>query len=142
MSQLLSSWPFLWRHKVALCRALIAVAAFRIGLLFIQYRRLARWIPAPSKHMPTPVDLHIIMWSVRVTAKVVPHASCLTQSLAAQYLCARAGHATSIRIGVARDENDGVRAHAWLIDGNGILTDRPGDLTQFTPLIDLDGVRR
>jgi hypothetical protein len=117
------------------------VAAFRIGLLILPYRKLARWIPAVSHRTPAKSEIRIIMWSVRVASTLVPYASCLTQSLAAQYLCARAGHPTSIRIGVARNDNGSVRAHAWLIDDSGILTDRPGDIAQFTTLVDLDGAR-
>lgn len=138
MSRLLSGWTYLLRYRVAVCRSLVAVIAFRIGLLLMPYRKLARWIPPVSQRTPRNAEIRAIMWSVRVTARVVPFASCLTQSLAAQYLCARAGHPTSIRIGVARNDNGGVRAHAWLIDDSGILTDRPGDITQFTPMVDLD----
>ena len=72
------------------------------------------------------------------SARLVPGATCLTQALAAQYLCAKAGHATRIRVGVTRKDDGGIGAHAWLMDQTRVLIGgRHEDLSQFARIADL-----
>lgn len=99
-------------------------------------------MPAVASTKRTRADVKRMTWAVRRTARIVPYASCLTQALSAQYLCALYGHSTQIRIGVARDEDGKIAAHAWLIDGEDVLiggTDQ--SLSRYTHLTDLDHAR-
>lgn len=67
---------------------------------------------------------------------------CLARSLAAEALLRAYGYAPEHRIGVAKEDNGGLKAHSWLeLDGDVILGDLD-DLSRFDPLPSLDAVER
>jgi hypothetical protein len=115
------------------------VAAVRLGLSFLSYRRLRTWVSPAGTAVPAdPEKLRLVSWGVRNAARVVPRASCLTQALAAQMLLARSGHRSTIRVGVATDDRGNLLAHAWLIsDGRVVIGGRSRDLRRYTALADL-----
>jgi hypothetical protein len=73
---------------------------------------------------------------VTAVAARVPRASCLTQALAATLLLARHGYAATLRVGVAKNEDGSLRAHAWLESGGETLLGGPdfGTFVQLPPL--------
>ena len=83
-----------------------------------------------------------IGWAVRQSARIVPKANCLTQALAAQYLLARSGYRSQLRLGVAKDNAGRLLAHAWLLsDGKVVVGGSSRELASFTALPDLDTKR-
>lgn len=132
-----------WRHGLLLVRCLAIVVAVRIGLSLFGYRAVLDHIARYAPRRPSSAHVHLHIWSVLHSARIVPGATCLTQALAAHYLCARSGHPTRIRIGVRRQADGRIGAHAWLIDAGGVLIgghDR--DLSDFTRLVDLQASPR
>ena len=75
-----------------------------------------------------------IAWAVRAASKGVPHATCLTQALAAQVLFVRHQYAVDLRIGVAKGEAGGLEAHAWLEHGGRVVVGNVRDLKRYTLL--------
>lgn len=67
--------------------------------------------------------------AVRAASCYVPHATCLTQAVAAQLLLARYGFASHLRLGVARDPAGAFQAHAWVERAGEVVIggDRPVD---------------
>ena len=119
------------------------VATMRLGLTFLSYRRISRLMPAALAAETTEAvsreELRRIAWGVRTAARLVPRATCLTQALAAQFLLARHGQLSRIRVGVARDVEGRFLAHAWLVsNGYIIIGGSPAELGRFTPIADLD----
>jgi hypothetical protein len=121
------------RRRLVL-RALLTVAGYRLGLDLFPFRwvqeaaargrrRSRRRVPAPEQYV----------WAVQSAARRVPRATCLTQALALQSLLAAAGHASSLRIGVAREDGGRFEAHAWLESGGRILIGAGGS-ERFTAL--------
>jgi hypothetical protein len=126
--------------KLLLLRCLPVVAVTKLGLVILSYRTLKQWIPdrVPAGHA-TIDQLRRTAWGVRNAARLVPGATCLTQALAAQFLLARAGHRSQIRIGVAKDPDGRFLAHAWLMsDGRVLLGGTSRELQRYTALADLD----
>lgn len=65
-----------------------------------------------------------ISWAISAAARRVPRASCLTQALAGTLLLAVHGHAATLRVGVAKDPDGRLQAHAWVeSEGRTILGD-------------------
>jgi len=63
-----------------------------------------------------------ISWAVRAVSRYVPSATCLAQALTLQALLSREGIHSDLAIGVARGDDTGIAAHAWLeIDGTVII---------------------
>lgn len=103
-----------------LARCLISVAASRIALSTIGYRRL----PPPRRCGDAPAPPHLVARvrsGVAWASRYVPHATCLTQAVACRYLLARQGYATTLRIGVRRDKDQTFAAHAWLLNGEEVV---------------------
>ena len=73
-------------------------------------------------------------WMSAAAARLVPYASCLTQALSGQYLLARQGNASKIRIGIERDTGTQLKAHAWLMSGDQIVLG--GSIDRFAHLVD------
>lgn len=131
-----------WRHAGLLLHALSAVAVIRLGLRLIGYQPLLRRIERARPARKPAGNVHLAMWAIRHSARLVPGATCLTKALAGQYFCVRAGHPAIVRIGVQRREGR-VAAHAWLVDDHDVLIGgQEEDLAGFTPLVDLRGAAR
>lgn len=126
--------------KLLLLRCIPLVAAIRLGLSLLSYRTLIRWLPKPDGSAPADDDeLRRVGWGVRNASRLVPRASCLTQALAAQFLLARSGRPSRIRIGVAKDAGGRLLAHAWLIsEGRVVIGGKSSELRRYRSLTDLD----
>jgi len=56
-----------------------------------------------------------LVWAVEIMSRYLPHATCLTQALAAQALLFRSGFPAQVEIGVAKDDDRRFSAHAWVV---------------------------
>ena len=103
-----------------LIRAAFLVAAIRFALWVLPFQYLRRLLldarlRSPSRARLRPVKSAArLAWGVRAAAHLVPGASCLTQALALHCFLVRAGHPSTVHIGVAREPRSGFRAHAWV----------------------------
>jgi hypothetical protein len=122
-------------RRRALIEALCVVAAIRAGLSTIGFTRLRRLLGPvlEVRGAPVPGAPARVRWAVARAARPVPGATCLTQALAAQVLLARAGHASSLRMG-ARRRNGVLEAHAWLEDGERVVYGARGDFAALPPI--------
>jgi len=118
-----------------LARCLLVVAAVRLGLTLLSYNQIRRMVTRLDAQQPAGIgDLRRVAWGVAAAARLVPYASCLTQALSGQYLLARQGNASKIRIGIERDTGTQLKAHAWLMSGNQIVLG--GSIDRFAHLVD------
>lgn len=127
-----------------LISAALLLGVIRLGLLLFPFsvvrRVVARVMPVPStlhKTQGPPIDQFV--WAVGVASRYVPQVTCLTQALALQVLLARRGHLARLRIGVLRDEERQLRAHAWVeCEGKVVLG---GSERGYTALPDFEAKR-
>lgn len=129
-----------------LLEAALQVAAIRFGLAVLPFQQLRRLIvkvtgvnSQPRAAQQTAPD--DIVWAIRVAARYIPYATCLTQAWAAQVLLERYGYTACLRIGVAKAEAGRLAAHAWL-EREGQVMIGGGQLEHYTPLLTLEGSRR
>lgn len=106
-----------------LVRALFTVALVRLGLWILHPSYLMHHIErSADKSAARPLNrspkgtasVRDIVWSVKVSSRWIPGASCLTQALSARHILARHGHESKLRVGVARSAEGGIDAHAWV----------------------------
>ena len=112
-------------ERRVLLQALLAVPAVRLALWLLPFRvvhRLVRDRPVSGR---TTASAERIVWAVTAAAARVPRATCLTQALAASLLLPRYGHDAILRVGVAKDEDGRLRAHAWLESGGATILGEP-----------------
>jgi hypothetical protein len=118
-----------------LAHCLAVVSAVRLGLTLSSYNRVRILVNRLEARNDAGIaDLRRVAWGVAAAARFVPGASCLTQALAGQYLLARQGNASKIRIGIERDTGVELKAHAWLVSGNHIVLG--GSIDGFAHLVD------
>lgn len=109
-----------WR---LLFEALSVVVVVRLALTLritdLLRSRIARF---PAGDLPSIARQREVAWSVTATSRLVPKATCLTQALAGQYLLARHGGCSVIRVTFpAFTTGSGFKPHAWLFAGPTIL---------------------
>jgi hypothetical protein len=128
-------------QRALLAEALLVVPLVRVALSLLPFRIVHRGIAAATRKLhrstsSTSRTPERITWAVTTVAARVPRASCLTQALAATLLLVRYGHAATLRLGVAKEDDGTLRAHAWLeSDGRAILGEpAPGAFIPFPPV--------
>lgn len=126
-------------ERALLPRLVPLVAVIRVALWIVDCAKVRRWLRAGWLAAAFPADLdrltpERLAWAVRTACRAVPFATCLTQSLALQFLLARSGRHSSIRIGVARPEGR-FAAHAWVECAGQTLLDRPEHAARFAEIL-------
>ena len=131
----LAALPMAERRR--LLHAAIAVAALRFALWVLPFRWACSLVEArnPELRAFDEVPASRWAWAVRVAARRIPGASCLTQALALQWLLARAGQCARIHVGVAKQGARGFEAHAWLESRGEILIGDDEPLDRFAPIL-------
>lgn len=118
-----------------LCRCLLVVAAVRLGLTLFSYNRVRAMVTRlNARQCASMGELRLVAWGVAAAARFVPGATCLTQALSGQYLLARQGNASNIRIGIERGTGEQLKAHAWLVSDDHIVLG--GSVDGFAHLVD------
>ena len=127
------------RHLLA--EAALVVPIIRLALTVLPFRTMHRVIGAATRWLrrqpsAAPRDPERITWAVSTIARRVPAATCLTQALGGTLLLVRRGHSPVLRVGVAKNDDGTLRAHAWLeCDGETILgAPVPGAFALFPPV--------
>jgi hypothetical protein len=122
-----------------LIRAAYWLAIARIMLVAIPFRRLSERLSSHCALDDLQLDpdrelLLKIGRAVAMAANSVPWRSdCFPQTIAARKLLERHGYGSTIHIGVARDEGEGLAAHAWLTCGDTVVTGG-ANLERYTEL--------
>jgi len=94
----------------------------------------------PSRHAVSDAYRHEVTWSAsRVGARMLPKRPCLTQALVAQFFLWRRGDtSTSMHIGVNKDSDGGLLAHAWLECDGRVIIGGTGSPEQYKRLDQLE----
>lgn len=105
------------------------LAGVRIGLWVLPFRSVHDAIRVfgsrpPSRDAGDP-PVERIVWAVGAADRLVPRTTCLVRALAAQALLARCGHASQLRLGVARGSGRVFEGHAWLEQDGRVLIGGP-----------------
>jgi hypothetical protein len=104
-----------WRLK-----ATAAVLVFPPLLHAVSLASLTRWIERrPARPAPDPkaVEADLAEWIDRLLSRLPRpwRKTCLKRAFVLYYLLRRAGRPAELRIGVRRDQEGKLAAHAWLV---------------------------
>ena len=118
--------------RAALCVPLCAVSVRLLGL-----QRTRHWIErALTRRTAATPRAEAIAHAVRALERIRWYSpvggTCLTRSLALQWLLGRSGIRTDLRIGV--ETAAGLAAHAWIECDGVVLNDVPDVATRYAPL--------
>lgn len=130
-----------YRHGPLLAVSFVLVVLTRITLSLrghLPALAAIRRVKESGSISPRPQTVASIVWAVRHTSRLVPAATCLTQSLVTRFLLAQNGHESKIRIGVASGEDGKFEAHAWVLyDGIIIIGGSDESVSRYQPMVDL-----
>ena len=120
---------------------LMVVSLVRLGLWVTSYQRLRRLLLRPCPIDPQHDRLRTVARIVRAvgrTARLVPDGSCLTQTISCQALLSWIGIPSTIAIGVRKDGEGDIKAHAWLIWNDRVaLQGNDGSVQVFSKILEL-----
>lgn len=129
-----------WSDRYLLIKVALLLGIIRIALLLLRFSIVRRLLTRLSRQFHTvSVDKvsyqKRIIWAVKVAGRrLLGDKPCLPQALTVQYLLDRMGKSTVLRIGVAKDMEDQLIAHAWVeCDGEIIIGGRFSRFV-YTPL--------
>jgi len=125
---------------LVLC-TLLLVGAIRLALWVVPFRRVRQFMRACERapfRVPAEMPVSRLVWAVRAASRRIPMASCLTQSLALQFLMIRAGRSSQLHIGVKKDPQTGFQAHAWVEHGGCTLLSTPSEIVGYSPILALE----
>jgi hypothetical protein len=140
--RLIASFPPERRRLIL--EALPLVVAIRLALWVFPSPSLLRFVSrrversGRSGRTKSAQPVERLAWAVRVVSRRVPHATCLTQALAAQLLLARYGCASSLQLGVRYDEDERFDAHAWVVVEGAVIIGGDG-LDRYIAMPELRG---
>jgi hypothetical protein len=110
----------------------------RLAIVILPFRRIA---PFLGRNMAQSLEaeesanrelLDKISWAVTTASRQLPwECLCLAQALAGKAMLKRRGVTSTLYLGLAKDEEASLRAHAWLRCGNRILTGER-EMAEFT----------
>jgi hypothetical protein len=102
--------------------------------------RLSHWARPRTDAAPAPDFTQRAVWAVTTASRKIPSTqTCLFQALALRVLLGRQNIPCTLHIGVARDEANEFKAHAWVESGGDIVIGETSDLADYTRLPPLEG---
>ena len=128
-----------WIGIYGLCFAV--VLAVRIGLWTTRYQRIRAVLVRPCGPDPQVERINTVARIVRAvsrSARLIPDASCLTQSIATQALLSWKRIPSVISMGVLKDDQAVLRVHAWVVWNDEVILEGDEDsVRDFSKILDL-----
>ena len=138
------------RERRAVARAACLIWTIQIALAVLPFRHVLRAVgrlarPAGSGSGPSAgssqFDRDLAVWSVEAAGRrLLSRNPCLPKALAVLTLFRRAGIDAELRLGVAREGEDPMRAHAWVESEGKVVIGGDVPLEEYTPLPALDRI--
>jgi hypothetical protein len=126
-------------EKLLFLQTMFVLASVTLGLRAIPWLKLqsfllqlANWhVPSVARRRVSPRS---ITRSIRAASHYIPKATCLPQALTAQHLLIWNGYPADFQIGVAKDANGKLEAHAWVTSQNKIIVGGEQTINRFVSL--------
>lgn len=128
------------QSRTLLIQAFLWLSLIHVGLRVIPLRHLhsvVKWAIANATHQKPSDEIQIenIIWAIETATSYVPgHPKCLARALSTKILMHQYGYPCNLQVGVAKDRNAGLSAHAWIEHDGQVLIGGGRDLASFTPL--------
>jgi hypothetical protein len=130
-----------WADRFLLCDVFIRLGIIRAILLLVPFKYIAPKLglqmkvdPDDSNQEDPPKWVRRIAWAVETAARQTPwESACLAQAITGKFLLKQRGLVTRLFLGMKKDQQGKLSAHAWLKAGNAIIIGANGHET-FTVL--------
>jgi len=128
------------RERCLLIRTATVLGLMRMGLWLFSFRKLVALVRRnrPRARPAEAASPDRIGWAIRVASRYVPGSTCLVQALTGLVLLEGAGLPAHLYIGVARNDESPLQAHAW-VKSQGDVIVGGHELHQYVPLLVWEG---
>ena len=82
-----------------------------------------------------------ITWAIETASRYVPFTTCLSKALAVQVIFSKRGYPSHLRIGVSKNENEQLEAHAWVECKGQVVIGNCPDFTRYKVMPSLEEKR-
>ncbi|WP_032077244.1 lasso peptide biosynthesis B2 protein [Clostridium drakei] len=118
-----------WQEKVLLIDGFFLSGIFRFVILFLPFNNLVEFVGKYKEESSeeisdiNKVTINKIGWAVAVVSRITPWESkCFVQALTAQRMLKKRKIDSTLYLGVAKNKQKKLLAHAWLRSGKIIVT--------------------
>jgi hypothetical protein len=134
-----------WAERRALVEACVLLPSVHLLQRRLPFARWHALLLRPAHQRPgvgsPALSARQLAWAVGVAADWLPgEYKCLPRAYAAHWLLTRHGHACELQVGVARDAQGKVEAHAWVVYQGEIIVGLVENMQRFVRLPDLGRV--
>lgn len=133
------------QDRLLLVNTFLFLCLVRLGLRFLPFRTLQKWLTHFSQFSPkTPERLSIgkIVWAVDTGTRYMPGGvKCLARALVTLTMMKQQGHSGELRIGVAKGQSGELEAHAWIEHQGRVVIGYLSDLQRYVPMPSFEGSR-
>ena len=139
MKRLRSFLLLRFEDQKLLVKTWLILSAVRLALWTLPFRVLRRMViearPRAVGNGDTDEQaIDRIAWAVKLSSEYLPRATCLTQALTTLVLLKRGGGLGHLKIGVAKDDNGKLQAHAWVESNGRIVIGNLSGISHFKGL--------
>lgn len=138
MKRMSSFMRLSYDEKRILIRAGLMLGLIGLGLSLLPFQTFwyfVKWVKRDASKLGNGRSTfpQRMAWAVQLASRSLPGVTCLMQALALHVSLCRCGHASQVRIGVARTKEGGLDAHAWVEYQGAIIIGGSG-YDRYTPL--------
>lgn len=122
-----------WKEQLLLLYTLVLLGIVRLNVLFVPFRYVTPYL---GQHMgESPYDdpgdyafVRRVRWAIDIMSRHTPWESkCLVQAITGKILLRHRRLDNTLYLGVARDQDSALKAHAWLRSGRYAVTGGCGE---------------
>jgi len=135
-------------ERRAVTRAGLLIAALQAALAALPFRHVMRGVyrvagpgspPGSDSVEPSQFDRDLAVWAVEAAGRrLLSRNPCLPKALAVLILFRRGGEPAELRLGVNREADGPVQAHAWVESKGQVVIGGDVPIETYTRLPDLD----
>lgn len=120
--------------QLALTHTAVVVLILRVAVSLFSLQRILQTLRRLSARKPCR-RLHLadVLYASAVVSRRLPFATCLVNGLAGQYLLIRNGYHPTLHIGVKKETDRALAAHAWVTIDQQVVIGMIDDLDTYTP---------
>lgn len=127
-----------WTERILLIKTFTLLGAVRLVIIMVPFRHIAAYL---GKHMEESPETQVwdrdfareIGWAIERVSSYTPWESkCLVQAIVGKLLLRQRKLHNTLYLGVAKNKNNKMIAHAWLRCGTDVVTGACGGIEDFT----------
>lgn len=124
MRKLKIFWKLPLKYKVLLINDVVLITIVKVLRDLIPFKvlmKMIRTLSSSSLRIPLNYSKKELSWAVELVSKyLLKDRPCLVQALVLWFQFKRREYSASLHIGVKKEEEDGMAAHAW-VESKGII---------------------